>query len=743
MDKFHSNQDRLYQVFQHNRYQDGVETDDFTPRMMGKELMAAHPEIESYVTVCEDWAETPGIASFGEKKFKAQDYQIDPEFFNIFSYQIIQGDRKNPVPNTKSVMVSDQIALKLFNSLDNVVGQTINWQQEEMSGNFVITGIFKAPGNNSSKQFDLLFSMELLEERHNNYSHWHSNNEKTYLLLKEGVDKAAFDEKIEGFLKTKVKGFRNTIVTQKFSEVYLNGNWENAELVGGRIVYVRLFGMVAIFILLIACINFMNLTTAKASNRMKEIGIKKAIGAKRGSLVNQYLSEAILLSVMGLVFAFGIAYLFLPTFNDITGKSLSLAPDGNLVLGALIITLVTGLLSGSYPALYLSGLHPIFMLKGKLQLTFGDTWLRKGLVVFQFAISTILISAVLIVSQQINYIQSKNLGFERSNLLRFDYVTEDGPGFRAFQEELKSIPEVEMVAAAVDDATGMHGGTSDVSWPGKPKNERIYFDILAVGYDFIETMGIELAAGRTYDVTRDEPGRSKMIFNQAAIDVMKIEDPIGKVVEVQGERTEIIGVAENFHFQSMYNSIHPLYIKLTDNLEYTLVKLNTNDFVTSLNAIEKVYDAHLGGVPFEFTFVDDDFQAMYKSELSIASLAKCFGILAVLISCLGLVGLTAFTAEKRTKEIGIRKVLGAGSWKIIYLLSSDFSKMVLIALIIGLPVSYFMAYSWIQNFAFGISIGLPQFILVGVATLSIAWLAVSLQTYKAARANPVTALRSE
>ncbi|OEK03686.1 hypothetical protein BFP97_00980 [Roseivirga sp. 4D4] len=742
IDRFHENDDQLYIVLQHNHWGDEVETDEFTQRMLAASLLEEFPEVEKSISVNEDWAETPGIVGYGEKKFKAKDNQIDPDFFNIFSYRLLRGDKDNPIPNSKSVLISDELAAKLFDKQELAVGKTISWDQERMSGEFQIVGIFESP-KQSSRKFDLLFSMELLVERYAPYSNWNSNNERTYLLMKEGTDMAAFNQKIERFLTTKMENVQNTLEVQKYSDRYLYGTFSNAQQTGGRITYVRLFSLVALFILVIASINFMNLTTAKASNRMKEIGVKKAIGARRKTIIWQYMSESVMLSFIALFAGLFLAYAFLPQFNLITGKSLSLSFELNLIVSALLITLVTGLLSGSYPALYLSGLHPISMLKGKLQTTFGDTWLRKGLVVFQFAISAILITAVMVVSQQINYIQSKNLGFDRENLLRFDYVVEDGPGYRAFQEQLRNIPEVMSVAGAIDDATGMHGGTSWVNWPGKDPNQRSYFEIIEVGYDFLEAMGIEMATGRSYQMGRDEPGRSKMIFNEAAIKLMGIEDPIGKVVEVQNEKSEIIGVVKDFHFQSMYNDIHPLYIQLTDELEYTLIRLQSGANFEALDKVEDIYDEHLGGVPFDFTFIDEDFQAVYKSELSISQLSRYFAGVAIIISCLGLLGLAAFTTDKRSKEIGIRKVLGAGAANIIYLLSTDFSKMVILALLIGLPISYFMADAWIGNFAYGINLKVSNFAFVGLLTLLIAWLAVGFQTMKAASTNPVDSLRSE
>ncbi len=743
MDRFHEKGDRIYQVLQHNRWGTSVQTMTNTPRPLAAALKADFPEVEHSVSVNDDWADTPGVVSFGETKFKAKDNQVDADFFNIFSYKLLQGNPANPIPDTKSVLISDKLATKLFKSTDNVVGKTVHWDQYEMSGDYLITGVFKAPSSQSSKQFELLFSEELLVERVDGYANWNNNNDRTFVLLKEGSDARAFNEKIEHYLKTKMDSEKNTLSVQKFGDRYLFGSFQNAEQAGGRIVYVRLFSLVALFILGIACINFMNLTTAKATNRMKEIGVKKAIGANRHTLASQYLSESLLLSFIALLVAILITSLFIGQFNEITGKQLALNLEPELIIGALTITIFTGLVSGSYPALYLSGLHPIAMLKGKLKQTFGDTWLRKGLVIFQFTISAILITAVMVVSEQISYIQNKNLGFKKENLLRFDYVTEEGPGFRAFIEELKSIPGIVEASGAVDDATGMHGGTGNVAWPGKEEGSRTYFEILNVGYDFLETMNIEMALGRSYEPGRDKPGRSKIIFNEAAIRAMGLKDPIGKTVQIQREKSEVIGVVKDFHFQTMYQDIAPLYIQLGGQFEYTLIRLRPENMSATMAAIEEVYDRHLDGVPFDFTFVDSDYDAMYQQEQSISSLSKYFAGIAIIISCLGLLGLTAFTAEKRSKEIGIRKVLGSGNWRIIYLLSSDFTRMILVALFIGLPISYYVAQEWIQNFAYGIELSIYQFLFVGLLTIAIAWVAVGFQTLKAAGANPVDALRSE
>ena len=742
MDRFHEKNDNLYQVLLHNRWGDEVETETYTQHLLGPSLLESFPEVVQQVTVCEDWAETSGVISYEDKSFKAKDYQVGNDFFQVFSYNLLVGDPNTPLPNTSSVLISDEMAEKLFAGTDPT-GKVLHWEQEEMSGDFAVAGIFQKPPKNSTKQFDLLFHSELLVERHDNFNSWNNQNESLFLVLQAGTNVDELNKKIEFFLKTKNENDKNTLSLQAYGDRYLYGTFANAKSVGGRIAYVRLFSLVALFILVIACINFMNLTTAKASNRMKEIGVKKAIGAQRSALMGQYLSESMLLASISLVVALALVWAFLPQFNQITGKQLSLISEFSWIGGALSITLIAGLLSGSYPAFYLSALRPISMLQGKLKASFGDTWIRKGLVVFQFGISAVLIIAVMVVTQQIDYIQSKNLGYNRDQLVRFDYVTDVDQGYEAFLSELKSIPGVVAAAGAVDDATGMHGGTSYVAWPGKEEGSRTYFKILVVGYDFLETMQIEMAAGRAYENGRDEPGRSKMIFNERAIELMGIEDPIGKVVKVQGEDSQIIGIVKDFHFQSMYNDIDPLYIQLGDEVEYTLLKIQAGTELETLKAVEKVHQSRLPGFPFDARFIDDDFQSMYESEKSISTLSRYFAGIAVIISCLGLLGLATFTAEKRTKEIGIRKVLGSGNWRIIYLLSADLTKLVVLALFIALPLSYFMANSWLQNFAFGIDLQAWHFALAGIVTLLLALSVAGIQTIKAARANPVEALRAE
>ncbi|MFY0591090.1 FtsX-like permease family protein [Roseivirga sp.] len=741
IDKFHEHGDRLYQVLNHDRWGGQVKTKTYTPRLLAQSFQEDFPEVEMAISVNEDWADQPGYISFNEVTFTAEDNHIDKDFFKVFSYELLIGNIDNPLPNTKSVLLSNKLAQKLFDSPEDAVGQTIEWHQEEMSGLYSVSGIFEAP-KHSSKDFEMLFPMGLLEEHHENYNLWANNNDATYLVMRDGADINAFNAKIENFLKTKNDWAKNTLSLQLFQDRYLNGVFTDAQQTGGRASYVLLFSLIGVFVLAIACINFMNLTTAKAGNRLKEIGVKKTIGAKKKTLAAQYLSESMLMAFMALVVAIAIVLGLLPFFNVLTGKNLSLDFTLELASALVAITLIVGILSGSYPALYLSSINPISMLKSRQHKTFGDAFIRKSLVIFQFSITIIFISAVMVISAQIDFIHSKNLGYDKENVVYFGNTGIAEESYDVFIDRISNLPGVIHAASADHDLTGNHGGTSYLSWPGKEKNNYVSFANLEMGFGFIETMGIELVSGRTYDNKRAGED-NKIIFNETAIEAMGIKDPIGKTIQLWGKDREIIGVVKDFHTDSFYNDIMPTFILSNGDLGKTLVKLRADAIIGTMAIVKGIFEEYNTEIPFEYRFIDSDFERMYVAEQRVSTLAKSFSIVAVIISCLGLLGLTVFTAEKRSKEIGIRKALGSGTWRIIKLLSADFTKMVMLAMIIGLPVSYFAAQRWTADFSYSIELKWWYFGLAGLTTLIIAWLTVSFQTVKAANTNPVDTLRAE
>jgi hypothetical protein len=508
---------------------------------------------------------------------------------------------------------------------------------------------------------------------------------------------------------------------------------------GGRIDYLRLFSAIALFILAIACINFMNLSTAKSSGRIKEVGIKKVVGASRKTLIFQYIGESVVLASLSLFVAIFLVELCLPQFNQITGKHLRLVFDISLVLSILAITLVTGLLAGSYPALYLSGFRPSVILKGKITPSAPEAWARKGLVVFQFAIAIVLIVSVWVVNEQIGLVHTKNIGYERDQVVYFDTPNMSN----AFLSEIKNIPGVINAGGGNLTAGGSLGGSDGVDWEGKSPENKTFFTNLWATYHLIETLGMDMASGRAFSEDFGSP--DQVIFNETAIAMMRLKDPIGKSVRIRGEERRIVGVVKDFHFESLYEKVKPLALLLApvEVAPRVSVKIQAGTEKATLDHLQRVFQKHNYGLPFSFTFMDEDYQRLYASEQRVAALSKYFAVLAIFISCLGLYGLAAFTAEQRTKEIGIRKVLGASVASIMGLLSKDFVKLVLVAIVIATPLSWYGMSKWLQDFSYRIDLEWWVFLITGGLALLIALLTVSFQAVKAALTNPVKSLRSE
>jgi hypothetical protein len=487
----------------------------------------------------------------------------------------------------------------------------------------------------------------------------------------------------------------------------------------------------------------MNLSTARASRRLKEVGIKKAVGARQGALIVQYLSESTLLAFFSLIIALAIVWMLLPQFNVITSKHLSMDLSPSFFLSLVAIVLITGMIAGSYPALYLSGFNPTLVLKGGTSGILGGSWARKGLVMFQFALSIILIVSVIVIYKQIEFIQTKSLGYNKDNVLILEREGVIAEKQQTFLEELRKIPGVAGSSSSGHDMTGHNGGTYGVEWPGKNPEDRTEFERITANYGLIELLGLEMKEGRAFSEAGRDDG-DKLIFNEAAIRYMGLSDPVGKKVNLWGEQREILGVVKDFNFETFREQIKPAFIQVnprgTGNI---LIRIEAGKEQETLARLETFYQQFNPGFPFTYRFLDDDYQELYTAENRVSTLSKYFAGLAILISCLGLFGLAAFTAERRMKEIGIRKVLGSGNTAIVYLLSGEFTRMVIAAILIAIPVSWFMADLWLSSFAFHIELQWWFFAASGLAALFIAWLTVAVQTFKAARINLTDCLRTE
>lgn len=741
IDRFHANDNRLYQVLGSISLVTGVFTQDFTPGILAQSMAADLPEVEAATGVLPIWG-GPVVLTVGDKSIKAIADYIDGSFFNVFSFPIVAGSSRILFENKQTVLLSDETASKLFGSSTNSIGKTIQWLDEPSA--FVVAGVFKKPPVNSTLQFDVLFNIKLRADRTpGEFYDWNNSNPSTYLLLKKGTDLNAFNKKIYGYEQTKSKNAPLSLQATRFSDHYLYNKYENAHQAGGRIEYVRLFSLIAFFILLIACINFMNLSTAKAARRFKEIGIKKVAGASRLSLITQYIGESMLIVFLSVLLAVCIVWLLLPQFNGITGKSLNLSWNLEFVSSLLAITIITGLIAGSYPAFYLSRFKPATVLKGHLPASLAELWMRKGLVVFQFSLSVIFIIGVITIHKQMGLVQKINLGYEKDNIITF---RNEGPvkkSIESFLSDLKNIPGVVNAATVGGSMTGsMSGMTEKLSWEGKQPGDTAMCKALDVDYGLLEMLGIKMAQGRTFS---REMGMDSltMILNEQAVATMNMKNPVGKTVTVWGHTYRVIGVAKDFHYESLYEKVKPCFIRYMPGNYNIFVKINGRRQQEILMEIGKIYRSYNPKIPFSFTFLDENYQAMYVSEQRVTALSHFFAGLAIIISCLGLFGLAAFTAEKRKKEIGIRKVIGASVSNVIVLLSSDFLKLVLIAALIAFPLAWWAMNEWLKSFAYRVHLNAGMFVTASLSILLITLLTVSIQSIKAAIANPVKALRSE
>lgn len=740
VDKFHANRGRLYQVMAHIKLPDGIHTQENTPYLLSRALAREMPEVEDAVAFQE--GAVKGVLSAGDKHIKTRRCFADKNFLNLFSFRLIEGNRNNILEDKHAVLLSDKLAKKLFNTTENIIGKTIQWKNDQQP--YTVSGIFEDPASASSLKFDVLFAYELFYQMDTaNANNWSNSNPFTFLLLKKGTNIKHFENKLTGFLQVKDKNAPLTLSLRNYSDRYLYDRYENGVQSGGRIRYVRLFSIIAAFILLIACINFMNLSTAKTARRLKEAGIKKVLGAERGSLIFQYISESLLMAFIALLMALLCVFVLLPQFNNITGKELTLHFSGPFMIVLTGIGSLTGLIAGSYPAFYLSGFKPIVALKGKFSTVWGELWIRKGLVVFQYTLSVLFIIAMIVIHKQMDLIQHIDLGYNKDNILSFRNEKKINDNFNAFMSEVRNIPGVVAASSLNGDMYGSPGGSTEhASWEGKVAGTQILFTDLDVDYGVIELLGIKMKEGRSFS-EKFGSDSSAIILNEAAITAMGMKDPVGKTFEVWGGKYHIIGVAKDFHFESLYEKVKPCFMRWNPVGGNILVKIASGKEKRVIAGLSDIYKGYSPGLSFEFSFLDTNYEAMYISEQREAMLLRWFTALAISISCLGLFGLAAFAAQKRQKEMSIRKVVGASTSDIAGLLSKEFFKLVLLAVIISFPLSWWIMNGWLDNFAYRVNIDAGIFLIAFLSIMLITIATVSFQSIRAALANPIKSLRTE
>lgn len=769
-DSYHAKKDRIYRFTSHGVYGGNEYHFPTAPAPLGPTLITDLPEVETAVRFRSRGSylvRTPQMSG----SFKENDIIFtDPDFFQVFSVQVLKGNPETALKKPSSVAISSSAARKYFGN-DDPTGKTLILDGDN---EYNVTAVFGDMPASGHLKFDFLMSLSTLDESRN--TEWMSNNFYTYALVKEGTSPQEFSQNINamavGYIEPQLISFIGKTMKefeeggnkvefrlQPLDQVYLQSDFVFDIGPSGDITYVYMFSAIAIFILVIACINFMNLSTARSSNRAKEVGVRKVLGSYRSHLVRQFLTETVLLCVIAFLLAIAMASAALPFFNTLAGKSMSMPVNDPVFYAAILAcALFIGILAGLYPAFFLSAFKPINVLKGKLALGTGSSFIRSGLVVFQFFISILLIIATATVYRQLNYIQNKKLGFDKEQILLINDAYMLGKQTTAFKDELLQLPEVSQVS--MSGYLPVHGyNRSDNSfWKQglEPTEDNLVnMQIWNVDDDYVSTFGMEIMKGRNFDEDLASDSNA-VILNESAFRAFDLEEgdeniiktfafdaSTGRALPDQFETYRVIGVVKDFHFESMTENIGRLGLRLRRNTGTIAVKFNTEDIQNVVASAESKWKTFAPELPFNYSFLDSDFGKMYRAEQRMANVFVIFAGLAIFIGCLGLFALAAFMAEQRTKEIGIRKVLGASVGKIVFMLSKEFSKLIIIAFAIAAPVAWWMSSKWLENYSYHVDVGIWIYLLAGLLAFVIAWLTVGYHSIKAAQANPVDSLRSE
>lgn len=738
--RHHSKIDRIYSVLTNHDNANGLVTMNATPARMAEAMQEELSQVEA-ATAISPLIEGVSLEQ-GEMKISGDGYFVDQAYFEIFDMEFLSGNKVKALSGINSIVLSESLATNLFGSPQLALGKSLKWKVFSFENEVEVTGVYQDFGNREVVKPDFLLAFPYFLEMLGEGAHWDNYNASTIILVKEGTDIDFFTSQIVDFIKIKEAKSNVSAWVQAYGNTYLYGTYEGGKSVGGRISYVRLFFVIALVILGIACINFMNLTTARSMSRVKEIGVKKSIGASRKSLIFQFLSESLLLSFSALVLAILASNLLQPLFNEITGKTIWMTLGLEEAVIFVGVWIVTGLLAGVYPAIYLSRYKPIEVMKSQIKGSFGELIARKGLVVFQFSISLLLLIAIVVLGKQMAHIQNQNLGYNQTNLLEINTPAIEPAQLESFLAEIKRLPGVENASSLSHPLVGLASSTIGLSWEGKNPDDQIKFENITVNFGLIETMGFEMTEGRAFSSDFGEE-QSKIILNEAAVKTIGFQNPVGQIVNLWGEDKEVIGVVKNFNFESLKEKVKPAFLKYDPSFAHKLmVRINSQNQPKTIAGLSGIYQT-FSGQSMNYKFLDDDYQTLYASEQRTSVLARYFGASAIFLSCLGLFGLAAFNAEKRKKEIGIRKVMGANTAGILVLITKDFVKLMPVSIGIAIPVAWFLANAWLKSYATQTSLSWWIFVGSGLLLILISLMTIGYQAYKAATSNPVTSLKGE
>ncbi len=739
-DRFHKNPDRLCQVWSSDELDGGIRSLVFTPQMLAPALKKDYPEVEDAARI--GWSFLH-LFSYQNKKLKIAGTWTDPSFLTMFNFPVLRGDAKTALKDPYSVVLTQRVAKKLFGDEDPI-GKIV---KIDNSDNFTVTAILKDPPENTQFEIEYLNSSAYLQAKGYFDTDWTNISIRTFALLRAGVSLSKVNAKIKDIdVRYSDNRAKTTSFLYPVSDVRLYSDFKNGKAVGGRIETIRTFGLIAVLILLIACINFMNLSTARSEKRAKEVGIRKVSGAMKKSLIGQFLGESVLMASIAGIFALIIVQLCLPAFNQLTQKHLSV--DFSNIwfwISALGFIVITGLLAGSYPAFYLSAFKPVSVLKGSFKKINTLITPRKVLVVLQFSFAIVLIISTIIVSQQIQYAQQRKTGYDKNNLIYLFLEGDITKHYDLIKNDLiKSGAAVSMSRTFSPMTLAFSSGFS-LTWPGKGPNTKIDFIRSSTDGNLVKTAGLKLIQGRDIDTQNYPTDSTGCLISESAAKAMGFKNPIGQTITDDPTTWHIVGVFKDFILESPYQPIKPMIIKgPKDAFNVVNIKLN-GDRPTEQNLAKaaQIFKTYNPEYPFEYYFVDEEYAKKFNDERLTAKLAGLFSGLTIFISCLGLFGLATFMAENRVKEIGVRKVLGASISNITLLLSRDFLKLVVMAVIIATPVAWWIGSQWLTKFDYHIGISAWIFVFAGLSAILIALITVSYQSIKAARANPVKNLRTE
>ena len=709
-----------------------------TPGPLAAALKTEIPEIEKAARLRNEGF----LFTAGDEAIKSDGAYADPDIFDILSLHFLQGNVEDAFQSKESIVITEKVAHLLFGTTTAVLGKTI---QIDKATSFKVTGVIKDLPQNTTYTFSSLIPFENFTDSREWTQGYGSFFTDAFVKLASGSDVQKVNEKVKNILPSRREDGDSQAILFSANDWHLRSEFKDGKIVGGRIEYVRLFSFIALIILVIACINFMNLSTARSEKRANEVGVRKTLGSDKKQLIFQFLTEAMLTAVFAALVSVFFLALLLPLYNTLIDKQLNLGlNDASHALFLMLVTIICGLLAGLYPAFYLSSFKPIDVLKGSRRQAGSATFIRKGLVITQFAVSILFIISTIVVYQQVQHVKNRDLGLNKDNLIELTANEAILKNRVPLAQELKASGKIEGVGFSNSNVLSAGNNGSGLKWQGGANSEDILVSFRYINSDYLKTTGIELLEGKGFS-EMSEKDSTHILITQSFAKLMGAGSAVGKTVDDGSTLYTVIGVTNDYLYGDMYGTSDPvMFFNYPEEAQYMYLKANPKYRISEiLSTLETTLKTFNPGYPFEYTFVDDDFNARFKSEQLVGNLSQIFALLAIVISCLGLFGLSAYTAEQRRKEIGVRKVLGSSVLGIVRLLSKDFMALVLIAIAVAVPLAWFMMHNWLQGFAYRISINWWVFVFAGFAAIGIALLTVSFQAIKAAIANPVKSLRTE